>query len=619
MSSKKKWLFLVSCVYLLTLLGIVQADPLADWEAMITAGNPLHWYKFNETGQDCIDSGSGKLNGTYDGPTPGQVGFFGPTSGATFTRTGGTNTARFTGAANLTGRWTAEYVVMSTKAAAANDSMALHDSDTTSIRLAGWTSVGEVGFTLYGVADYQFTPTAGYTLQNLVAPQNEWIHLTFRNNGSGTQVFVNGEMMGTSTSSVDLPRLRVGGRGAGPADWLQGVLDETVVYNRALSDQDILAHAKIVGIAATKARSPSPADGANAVGMPLFQWKPGLGAMLHNVYVNTAPELTEANLVASRQPFAMHYYLKGLTPGATYYWRVDEIDATGAVQPGNVWSFIAQDLKAYHPAPADGANEAALVPNLTWLPGQTTIKHHVYFGDNSDAVTQGAAATDKGESKDPNFAPGTLDSLATYYWRVDELVVGGTVRPGSVWKFTTCLSVDDFESYTDQGGSEIFAAWIDGFTDKLSGSTVGYLTAANGTYGETVIVHGGKQSMPIDYNNVKSPFYSEVTQEFSPVRDWTARGADTLVLYVQGRAANAPTPLYVVVEDNAKKTGVVAYADTAVATTARWTPWKIPLSDLTGVNLAKGKKLTIGIGDKNKPVAGGSGRIFIDDIQVTKP
>jgi hypothetical protein len=40
----KKWLSLTSCVCLLTLLGIVQADPLADWETAITAGNPLHWY-----------------------------------------------------------------------------------------------------------------------------------------------------------------------------------------------------------------------------------------------------------------------------------------------------------------------------------------------------------------------------------------------------------------------------------------------------------------------------------------------------------------------------------------------------------------------------------------------
>jgi len=614
--NEKKWLSLMSCVCLLALLGVVQADPLADWEKAITAGNPLHWYKFNETsGTDCLDSGSGKLNGKYDGPTPGQVGFFGSASAATFTRSGGTNTAVFAGTANLAGQWTVEYVVMSTKAAAANDSMALHDSDTTSIRLAGWTAVGEVGFTLYGVADYQFTPSAGYTLQNLIAPQNEWIHLTFRNNGSGTQVFVNGELMGTSTSSVDLPRLRIGGRGAGPADWLQGVLDEAVVYNRALSDQDILAHAKIVGIAATKARNPLPADGATAVAMPLFQWKAGLGALLHNVYISTTPNLTEANLVAARQPFAMVYYVQGLTPGATYYWRVDEIDATGVIQAGNVWSFVAQDLKAYRPTPADGANDAAPAPVLTWLPGQTAIKHHLYLGDSSDAVTQGVAAADKGELTNPTFAPGALESLATYYWRVDETVASGTVRTGSVWKFTTCLSVDDFESYADDEGSRIYETWIDGWTNG-TGSTVGYQSAP---FAEQKIVHSGKQSMPLDYNNVNSPFYSEAEREFAPTEDWTANGADTLVLYVQGRAGNALIPVYVALEDASKHVGVVAYPDAAIMGTAKWTQWKIPLSDFAGVNLAKVKKMYLGVGDRKVPAAGGAGRIFIDDIQVIRP
>ena len=615
---KKKWLCLMTCVCALTLLGLVRADPQADWEKAITAGNPLHWYKFNETtGTACTDSGSGKLNGVYDGPKSGQEGLFGPTSAAIFDRTAGTDRANFAGAANLTGQWTAEYVVMSTKAAAANDSMALNDSDTTSVRLAGWTSLGEVGFTLYGVADYQFTPSAGYTLQNLIAPQNQWIHLTFRNNGSGTQVFVNGEMMGTSSSSVDFPRLRIGGRGAGPADWLQGVLDEAVVFNRALSDQDILAHAMATGLAAVKARNPNPADGALAVGMPLLQWKPGLNALLHNVYLGTSPNLTEANLVASHALFTMYYHPAGLQPGVTYYWRVDEIGKDGVtVYTGDVWSFIAQALTAYHPDPPDGATDAVPVPVLTWLPGQTAIKHHLYFGDTSSAVSQGAAGTDKGELTDATFKPGTLESLTTYYWRVDETVPGGTVRPGPVWKFTTCLPVDNFESYTDKAGETIYETWIDGFTDGLSGSVVGNATAP---FAEQKIVHSGTQSMPLDYNNVKSPFYSETEREFSPVQDWTANGADTLVLYVRGRAANAPAQLYVAAEDTAKHVATVTYPDTAVTRAAKWTPWKIPLSSFTGVNMAKVKKLYVGLGDKKNPATGGSGRFYLDDIQVTKP
>ena len=47
---------------------------------------------------------------------------------------------------------------------------------------------------------------------------------------------------------------------------------------------------------------------------------------------------------------------------------------------------------------------------------------------------------------------------------------------------------------------------------------------------------------------------------------------------------------------------------------AAWTEWRVPLSDLTGVNLAAVKKITIGVGDKASPKAGGAGMLFLDDI-----
>jgi hypothetical protein len=311
----------------------------------------------------------------------------------------------------------------------------------------------------------------------------------------------------------------------------------------------------------------------------------------------------------------MLYYVQGIQPGTTYYWRVDEIDAAGTVTAGDVWSFLAQASTAYYPSPADGALDAPQTPELTWLPGQTTIKHHLYFGDSSDAVSQGAADTDKGELTDPNFTPGALEGLTTYYWRVDEAIAGGAVKTGPVWKFTTCLSIDDFEGYTDDEGSRIYETWIDGWTNR-TGSTAGNSTAP---FAEQTIVHGGKQTLPLDYNNVNSPFYSETEREFSPVQDWTAGGADTLVLYVRGQDDNAPDQVYVALEDASQKVGVVAYPDTAITGTAEWTQWKVPLSDFAGVNLAKVKMLYLGVGDRASPVAGGSGRIYIDDICLIMP
>jgi hypothetical protein len=77
--------------------------------------------------------------------------------------------------------------------------------------------------------------------------------------------------------------------------------------------------------------------------------------------------------------------------------------------------------------------------------------------------------------------------------------------------------------------------------------------------------------------------------------------------------------LHVAVEDSAGKIAVAVHPDPAATVAAAWTEWKIPLGSLTGVNLAKVKKVYLGIGDRAKPIAGGAGRIYIDDIRGLKP
>jgi hypothetical protein len=93
--------------------------------------------------------------------------------------------------------------------------------------------------------------------------------------------------------------------------------------------------------------------------------------------------------------------------------------------------------------------------------------------------------------------------------------------------------VDDFESYNDDQ-SRIYDTWIDGMTDGKSGSVVGYLKAP---FAERAIVHGGKQSMPMSYDNSKTPYYSEAVQEFAAVQDWTGNGATHLAVWFRGYPA----------------------------------------------------------------------------------
>jgi hypothetical protein len=77
--------------------------------------------------------------------------------------------------------------------------------------------------------------------------------------------------------------------------------------------------------------------------------------------------------------------------------------------------------------------------------------------------------------------------------------------------------------------------------------------------------------------------------------------------------------LYLVVEDKAGKKATVVNANPAASAVATWTEWRIPLSSLTGVNLAAVKKITLGVGDRANPAAGGGGMLYIDDIGFGHP
>ncbi|HNS19836.1 MAG TPA: PA14 domain-containing protein [Sedimentisphaerales bacterium] len=375
-----------------------------------------------------------------------------------------------------------------------------------------------------------------------------------------------------------------------------------------------------------RARKPIPADGTLDFNpeVPLIQWTAGDTAMFHNVYFGTTPDLTEADRVSTLQKLAitMYYHPFGITPGTRYYWRVDEVEKDRVTtHVGKVWTFLVQAPTAYYPTPADGAVDASINADLTWLPGTGALQHQVYFSEDLDAVTQGTAAADKGirALADANFAPEGLEVVTTYYWRVDEILTGGAVRTGDVWSFTTCLPIDDFESYTDNqdAGEAVFNTWIDGWTNG-TGSLVGYENANGGTFCEIAIVHGGWQSMPFDFNNVDSPYYSEIEREYTSPQDWTASGVNTLVLFIRGKVTNPITPLYVTLRDSSSHVATIQHSNPAIAQTLLWNAWRIPLTEFATVNPAKIKKISLTLGDKTNPTARGAGMIFIDDICLTK-
>jgi hypothetical protein len=213
--------------------------------------------------------------------------------------------------------------------------------------------------------------------------------------------------------------------------------------------------------------------------------------------------------------------------------------------------FFQIPVVARAPQPGDNGDGVSLEPTLTWRPGRETVSQKVYFSADRQAVVDGTAPA--GDASGNSYQPGSLDYGRVYYWRVDEVndAASPSTWTGDVWAFSTTESfmVDDFESYNDEEGqgSRIYENWLDGYADGSSGSMVGNLEPP---FAERVIVHGGSQSMPLDYNNIVSPYYSEALRVFPSNQDWTVKGVTDLVLWVRGQAG----PIAPVTEDNGKMT-----------------------------------------------------------------
>lgn len=89
-------------------------------------------------------------------------------------------------------------------------------------------------------------------------------------------------------------------------------------------------------------------------------------------------------------------------------------------------------------------------------------------------------------------------------------------------------------------------------------------------------------------------------------------------MFVRGKSKNdASQPLYVSLTDKSGKSGSVVSADATILTATTWTEWRIPLSQF-GVNAAAIKKIVLGVGNRAKPAAAGTGVIYIDTIKVVR-
>lgn len=308
----------------------------------------------------------------------------------------------------------------------------------------------------------------------------------------------------------------------------------------------------------------------------------------------------------------------------TYLELMVVVNANSADYTGWVW-FYLDNMRlsgggiTLNPKPASGAKDVDNKTKLSWTAGSHAVTHNLYLGASSAAVANANGASDPtvtfvqvtGNSFDPNG----LKFNTQYFWRVDAVndVSADSPWKGAVWNFTTAnaLIVDDFESYTDSVGSEIFSTWIDGFEDPaVNGATVGNFIPP---FAEQKTVHGGLQAMPFAYDNTKAKT-SEATRTWDAPQDWTVNGYNVLKFFVYGAAGNGADSFYITLEDSADASKTCSVA--VNLTTAAWTEYSIPMSSFTGLDLKAITRMTIGVGNPQGTPSKATGSIILDDIQI---
>jgi hypothetical protein len=291
----------------------------------------------------------------------------------------------------------------------------------------------------------------GATVPSGVAIEAQtWYHVAVTVTEGGAtdivQIYINGEPAGdpAEMSMEDSEGTYFIACHKNLTNFWDGLIDDVRLYNHAVTEAELPAIMK--GEKYPYALGPEPADGeliqdtwAN------LSWSAGDFTVSHDVYIgdniDDVDSGAEGTFIGNQTDtfivvgFPGFPYPDGLTPGITYYWRIDEVNEAEPNSPwkGDIWSFSVPPKTAYFPVPADGAESVAADIQLTWTPGFGSKLHTVYFGETFEEVDSATGGQAQGST---TFTPDTLKMAKTYYWRVDEFDIAETHK-GDVWSFTT--------------------------------------------------------------------------------------------------------------------------------------------------------------------------------------
>ena len=281
-----------------------------------------------------------------------------------------------------------------------------------------------------------------------VPSPNAWHHLAWTYGGEDTatlRVYVDGEMdleRPLKFSITPNAKVHVGASGetneAGRLKHFSGAIARLRLLPVTLSQAELRQSAGLVN-----AFAPEPRNGSvtGVLTVPLRWQCVSTDAVGFVVYVDTDRSAVEAGKPEiARKVTAPELTEVSLKVGATYFWRVDQLDKQGRViAPGLVWSFSADAGLASRPSPRDhDSNVFVSSRSLFWEPGRYATRQRVYVGASADEVEHATkplaelAGAVRTLSLPTTPAPGTR-----CFWRVDSDNGAQPASRGTLWNFRT--------------------------------------------------------------------------------------------------------------------------------------------------------------------------------------
>jgi hypothetical protein len=317
--------------------------------ASATTG-PVGWWKFDEmSGKLAADSSGNGMNGTLLPASGGPTWVTGKLGGALkFNGTSDCVDLGKNAAFNPTGSFTVTYWANITAWGADWGHVMMgnrgEDNIGWQIRAHGWYGP-RLCFTTRGAGNDDMGSNTNPMIQN------QWVHVAcvYDNAANTKTIVLNGivDVVGATTAGGSVTATthntyigaRANGGNSAPESFFTGMMDDVRLYDRALSADEAM-NAMSGGIGYGNANSAAPAPKATDVLRDqTLSWKAGPDAVAHNVYFGTDPAnlklVGNAQTTTSYNPGRMQF-------GTTYYWRVDEIGATGTVYGGSLWSFTTE-------------------------------------------------------------------------------------------------------------------------------------------------------------------------------------------------------------------------------------------------------------------------------------